>query len=84
MVRGMQREGLQLTLELPPTRLLTVQRDSTVAFILSYVFLKMGSFSDNPPLGSYLGVPPMYSFEIEPLLSLLKTLIKLCIFPLTL
>lgn len=58
MVLGMQREGLQLTLELPPKRLLTVQRDSTVAFILSYVFLKMGSFSDNPPLGSYLWSPP--------------------------
>lgn len=61
MVLGMQREGLQLTLELPPTRLLTVQIESTVAFILSYVFLKMGSFSDNPPLGSYLWCCPNVS-----------------------
>ena len=61
MVLGMQREGLQLTLELPPTWLLTVQRESTVAFILSYVFLKMGSFSDNPPLGSYLWCRPNVS-----------------------
>lgn len=58
MVLGMGREGLQLTLELPPTRLLTDQRENTVAFILSYVFLKTGSFSDNPPLGSYLWCCP--------------------------